>query len=317
MICNNCRAEISDNSNFCTYCGTAQDNFADASNYLAGTPGHSAGAPRYLDLGKLLGDTFEFYKQHFGTMCLVGVLLYGIPVIINICGSVSQFAATTIGKADGPVPLVVSLLGLNVLLAFCQPLAQWYLTLGAVRQCLYVARGGVGFRADLMFPPFMMFLKMIGLMLVVALVTLGFMLPGTLTAVIGLIMLNPPPGEDFFDPSLAVPLIVIGVPLFILGLCATVWISIRWYLAYVFIADQNTGIIDSMTYSWRISLGNFWILLLAAIVLGICSMVGMVLCCVGIVLTIAVSMLGAALAYLQLTGQPNYLDYATTTPFVE
>ncbi|MCL2711528.1 MAG: zinc-ribbon domain-containing protein [Planctomycetaceae bacterium] len=308
MICHNCGATISHNNNFCTYCGARTLETLETSDYLAGTPLPSA--PRSLDLGKLLGDTFELYKQHFGTMCLIGVLFCGIPLIFYLCGVAfivaGMIAMVAAGGPAVPTPLATLFLGLYFLMIICIILSQLYITLGAIRQCLYVARGGVGFRADLMFPPVIMFLKFFGLMFIIGLVVYAFTLPGAIPFFVGLTMLD----AHSVDNPFAVILIVIGIPLLVIGIILTIWVSVRWYLAYVFLADQNAGVIDSMRYSWRVTLGNFWILLLASIVLGICAGIGYFLCGVGLILTVAISWLGAALAYLQLTGQPNCLDYA-------
>jgi len=52
-------------------------------------------------------------------------------------------------------------------------------------------------------------------------------------------------------------------------------------------------------------------LLCAGIVLGLLSMAGIFACLVGIIVTIAISPVGLALAYLQLTGQRHCLDNYT------
>ena len=312
MICQHCGSNVSDNSNFCIYCGTpvlqATTDFGGTPE-LAGTPFAFDGTPtppRRLDLGKLLADTFELYKQNFGTMCLIGVLIFGIPMVFNIGSSIAQFATTTAAEAHGPLPLIIVLGCLWFLLALCQMFSQLYLTLGAIRQCLDVARGGVVFRTDLMFPPFMMFLKMLGLVLLMCLVVYGFILPGVIPFVCGCVMLDHAGGIDI---SVGVTLIAVGGLVTVIGVCGAIWIGVRWYLAQVFLADES-GVIDSMRYSWRCTAGNFWMLLLASLVLGICAAIGYILCCVGVILTLAIVWLGAALAYLQLTGQPNCLDYA-------
>ena len=312
MICQHCGSNVSDNSNFCIYCGTPilQENLAGTPVAFTGTPAlfsDTPTPPRRLDLGKLLADTFELYKQNFGTMCLIGVLVMGVPMVFNVGSTIAQLATTATAKADGPLPLIIMLSCLWVLLALCQIFSQFYFTLGAIRQCLDVARGGGGFRMDLMCPPIMMLLKWIGMMILMGLVMYGLILPGGIPLICGFVMLAEVGGND---PSVAITLIVVGGLLSAIGWCGAMWIGVRWYLAQVFLADQNSGVIDSMRYSWRCTLGNFWMLLLAIIVLGICAAIGYILCCVGVVLTLAIVWLGAALAYLQLTGQPNCLDYA-------
>jgi uncharacterized membrane protein len=204
--------------------------------------------------------------------------------------------------------LLTMVIGADICLQILQTILIWYIMLGIIRQCLYTARGGIGFQMNLMFPPFMMFLKMVGLMLILFIIMLLFLLPALGTLLIG--ALTGTLGEIIrSNHSIASVLFVGGLFLSLLvGYCAVIWINIRLYLAWIFIADQDAGIIDSMRYSWQASSGNFWMLLLASLVLGIGSMLGIFLCGVGLILTAAVMCLGIALVYLQLTGQPNCLD---------
>ena len=307
MICQNCGAGIPDNSNFCTYCGASM-NPTDTSAPLA-----TYQVCRYeLDLGKLLGDTFEFYKTHFETMCLVGLLMMVIPLIFEIPSEITrlflQTGAIWVQKEGAPVGIValIALIGLYLILSFLNTLAQWYMMFGAIRQSLFIVRGGNDLQTNMMFPPPMMFLKVAGLQIIIVCITLGTLLPGILCflAFVLLAGLNP------LGPALRlVALLIPGGLLFFTGLCFSIWIGVRLSLSQVFIADQNMGIIDAMKCSWRATRGNFWMLFLGSIVLGICSSLGLILCCIGVFLTIPISCLGAALAYLQLTGQSHCRDY--------
>jgi len=301
MTCQHCGAAIPENSNFCTYCGrevTPQNDL-----YFAPPP-HPAYLPNpansgyYLDIGKLFGDTFEFYKRHFGTMCLVGLILFGIPVTLGIICSIFETVAKHIRAEQGLVPLAFVFFGVCVFTQILAQLAQYYLMLGAIRQGLYLARGGTGFQADQMFPPLMMFLKVTAMWILVGCIMLGIVL----------VFLIPVGTMFLVSPDANVPIMMMfGLSLFAGG-CAVIWLSVRLILAQVFIAE-GAGIIDSLKYAWQATSGNFWMMLVAGIVLGICSLLGVFAFLIGIIITFAISELGLALAYLQLTGQRNCLDY--------
>jgi len=297
MICQQCEAEISDNCNFCTQCGAEIQRAGDVVQ-------RSPRTNYRLDLGKLLSDTFELYKRHFGTMCLVGLLLFGVPMIFYVGSQLSNVMMQTVAPRGGRDTIVFTflLMGIFFSMMLLQNLAQWYFILGAIRQSLYLARGGIGFQTHQMFPPFMMFLKMVGIMLLIMCITLPMILPAGITY--GVAMFTLGVHNDMF-----LPLFTAAIVLFIAAICGMTWVQIRLFLAQMFIADRDAGVIDSMKDAWRISSGNFWMLLLACFVLWIFAMLGFFLCCVGIIMTIAITSLGSVLAYLQLTGQPNCLDY--------
>jgi len=313
MICQHCGAEIPDTCKFCTSCGT------EVTPKKPEYPTHDfARVPIQvptckLDFGKLLGDTFELYQRHFGTFCLVGLLLAGIPGIFYVGALLSHMAAQLTAMTGGHVSLVLLFGGLYFCMMILFTLTLWYLTLGTIRQSLYIARGGRGFQTNLMFPPLMPYLKISGLYFLVGCLCTALMLLSWLPAVVtflitGTLAANAGFANDAIPIGMIVAMFVGGL-FYFLGLCAAIWIAIRLYLAQFLVADTETGIIASMTQSWRISRGNFWMLLLAVFVLNFLAMLGFFLCGIGIIFTIALSWLGTSLAYMRLTGQPNCLDY--------
>ena len=298
MICPQCGIEISDNSNFCTHCG--------APLHSTGTP-DLAGAPfsYKLNFEKLLRDTFELYKRNFGTMCLVGLIMFIVPLVVipfNIITSAMQGWA----QATDNAPLLIAAAVGDVLISILQTLLQWYVMLGIIRQCLYTVRGGTGIRINLICPPFMTYLKFVGIVLVLGCIQFGIMLPVAIPIFIGVAMMGF--SQNTADP-LATTMIIVGCCISIPCFCVWLWITIRLHLAQLFLADQDLGIADSIMCGWRASSGNFWLLLISGFVFAICAMLGLFFCCVGIFMTFAIGWLGSTLAYLQLTGQPNCLDY--------
>jgi len=166
--------------------------------------------------------------------------------------------------------------GGGICFAILHTILVWYIILGVTRQCLYLARGGIGLRAKMLFPPLMMFLKFFGLMLVLQCIYMGilllFMLPPGI-AYLGA-YLSGAFADNNFPLEIMIPLVSVGVGCAVAGLCVMTWIAIRLCLAVIFIADRNAGISDAIREAWRVSAGNFWMIFLAMIVLGFCGMLG-------------------------------------------
>jgi len=310
MICPHCGAGIPDDSNFCTYCGTSLNPEASA-----GTPVFPAPYRYKLSLNKLFGDTFELYKRNFGTMCLLGLVMLGIPLVFipfDMAVSFIQVAART---AENHFLLMMAGLG-RICLLILQCILQWYIALGVLRQCLYLAKGGSGFQSRMIFPPFRGFLKYVGLILVFQCIFLGILLLCALPS--GIIALVAYCAGAFSDNNVSanimIPLTIVGVLFAIADFCVMIWFSMRLLLAPVFLVERDAGIGDAIRNAWRVSSGNFWMLFLAMIVLSVGVTLGYCLCCVGIILTITIIVLGTVLIYLQLTGQPNGLDYSPQFP---
>jgi MFS family permease len=313
MICQQCGAELPEEDNFCIFCGTPTGR----TDIPAVRP---VFAPK-LNISKLLGDTYYLYTKHFGTLCLAALVLCGVPMFFSVCGD----AAAGFIKTAENRGLIPALYAIVILCYILNVVAQCYFSLGVLRPCLYLARGGSGAKASLMFPPFMMTLKMMGLYVLLFIIYFVLFMMALFPLIGGIIAGRHP------DGGFAVVLCVLALsfPMF----CLFCWIVTRLYLSQSFLADQNTGVIDSMRYSWRVTSGNVLRLLVGVIVLAFFAMLGMipyiigvvflaisgggmmsypiwlmVVLLLGMILTVNISWLGMVLAYLQLTGQPNCLD---------
>ena len=262
--------------------------------------------PYKLDLGKLFSDTFELYKRNLGTMCLVVLILMIIPMIFGPAGSVMTFITQMTVRQGGDDTLFAMLIAGQVCLQILQTILQWYIVLGILRQCLYIARGQTDLRMNLLSSPFSLYLKYVGFALAFGGIQFCVMLPTIIPISIGAAMGT---FSQSFDDPVVIGLFVAGGCLALPCYCFLIWLTTRLCLAVFFIVDQNESIANAIIYSWRVSSGNFWLIFIAQFVLGICAVLGMFLCCVGIILTGAIAVFGQALIYLQLTGQPNGLDF--------
>ena len=291
MNCPHCGATIPDNSDFCTFCGVA---ISQEFTLPVSSTGHK------LQFGKLVLDTFGFYLRYPMVFLVVGLVICGITGIFEL------FAAMT---KDSPLTHVFSILG---------GLALCYTSVVAIRQSLYTVRGNPGIQGDLLFPPFIMSLRMLGLFLLYlcVVVVIGISL-GVLIAAAAIAG-----GEEAV-------MVVVGVILIPLGMIS-LWIIVRFYLNMWYIVDANRGIIDSIVEAWRVSSGNALKLLSSFIVFFtpvlvcafVCAFVcgyffevdiesvnWVIICHVVLIPFIALPWLGGSLAYLQLTGQSHCLEW--------
>ena len=295
MICQHCGATISDNDNFCIYCGMPQEGGT-------ASPAQQTMRPIRLTLDQLLGDTFTLYGRHFGIMCMVGLILMGVQTIFNVCGVITEQA---------------------FLFLFLGLLASCYTWVVAMRQCLYTARGGAGFLPNLMVVSLMIYLKMIGLLFVTLCIAFGFcaLLATPFAAIVFV-------GVFLLANSFLNALVAAGMTMSIAGVIV-IYPMVRLWLPYCFLVDRNMGIIDSVKTTWRMMSGNFWALFVALfIVFAFCwfcwiipctivlkvvfgldtnTLPGILLINFGSIFLVPMIYLVSVLAYLQLTGEPHYL----------
>ena len=311
MICQHCGATIPENSHFCIYCGVSLEEGA-----VSPVP-----QPTYrtkLDLAKLLGDTFTLYGRHFGTMCMVGLILVGVSTFFGVCGALM--------KENIPLTFLIALLTI---------LATFYVAIMGFRQCLYTARCGADFQPNLVFPPLLMYLKILGLDIVTCCIYMGFFIVLGLPLIIIFVIVAFPVFPAIHAAN--VPPVIAGLIGGIVGGCiagvAMIYPIVKLWMTSYFLVDRNMGVFDSVKTSWQVAAGNFWTLCFAIIVFFGClfcwnipcavvshfvwganSVQGVLLTGIGGIFLVPIVYLGGALAYLQLTGEPHYLDRERAVP---
>jgi len=312
MICPTCGKEIQDDTHFCIYCGAAVSPQSVPSRQIR---------TRRLNIVKVLNDTFTLYMRHFGTMCLVAMIFVGMTAAINVCQCSVQ---ADMINAKGIIAVQPRTLGFIYGLALLAFLVQCYAMIVYVRQCLYTARSGAGLAEGLFFPPVFLYLKMIGFLLIYFCILTVPVCLATFVSILGAFVV--------FGPG---PLsLLVAIFAAILFIC---WLAIRLSLAYYFLVDQNTGILDAFTKAWQASSKNFWALF-GTFLLLFCPIICWMLACHGLAygvgLQIAASIpgtlllhigsipvvlltwFGGGLAYLQLTGQPYRTEAEERLDFV-
>lgn len=161
-------------------------------------------------------------------------------------------------------------------------------------------------------------------------------------------------GFDFFGPSViatllhAAPIIAILIPTYILfyasllisvaaqgdnpnplavfGVLGTfslivlvvvviiIIISIGFTFSYPLIVDRRLNGLDAVKLSFKAAMANFWRLLAMALLTGVMSMIGMVLCYVGLFLVFPISYGAIASAYEQVFGLAHATEGSNLPP---
>ncbi len=80
-----------------------------------------------------------------------------------------------------------------------------------------------------------------------------------------------------------------------------------WSMALFFVVDDDLGSIEAMSKSWRLTKGEKWHLLGWYIVVGFLITLGLLLCCVGMLVTIPIAGLGTAFIYEHLRAEKRGL----------
>ena len=101
--------------------------------------------------------------------------------------------------------------------------------------------------------------------------------------------------------------LIVGIAVcvgFLLCIAPGVFLLLAWMLAVPLVVDRKLGPIEAMTQSWALTEGKrtdllvYWLLTLGVAVLGILA------CCVGVFVSLAIINLANMIVYLRLTNQP-------------
>lgn len=239
-------------------------------------------------------------KATFETMALQPALLWGGALLLvfidQIAGIGFQFAEPA-GKAGGRELLVIVIAGACVVGLGAFLLSTWLVS-GLFLNFRSVARRGEPTEGGL----FDHEGKFIPLLLTRVLVVIGsliLVLPGT--ALIALLAFA---GGDALDS---------GSPLAIAGfILAVIVIYVLILLLVIGLAFAESAVIyedlrptEALKRSWSLASGRRWRFLLFFFVNGLFAFLGVLLCCVGVFATSAITRLATAEAFLQLTAAPR------------
>jgi len=277
--------------------GVAQNPYQSPPDYLPGSlsPGTSAGpiVHSYIDVGDCIRRTWTIFWNQYWLVVGVFFTTWLVNMAVNFGGGI----ASAMVQASRPGPVVV-----NSVQAFVQ-IGSWlfstWLGIGAAACYLRISRGqptsvGEIFAGGPYFLRILgatlLFLFILGMVLLVcALPTLGVVWAVTSNAKAPLAIL--------LGVGLGAAIALIPLTFVMLGL------SQFYYL----ILDQNLGVFEAFSISWRVTQGNRLTLFAIWTLVSIVGILVTLLTCMlgGIFLVFPFVMLLMPVIYLAMTGQPT------------
>ncbi len=258
--------------------GDPENPYQSPTAYAVGPPPSATAAaaairPTQIDLGDVFSRTWTIFKEQWG-MCL------GLVVVAWLIEMGFQMVASMI-PILGPIASMLFSVWINV---------------GVALALLKIARGQEASIGDI-FQGAPYFLQVLGATLLFLLITGGvfFVCFG-----VGFAALYAALGGGGGD-ALVVALILLGL---LCTIPVTV-ISLIFSQYYFLILDGRTGILDSLTLSREIMVGNKLILLAIWVLMGLLMIAGFLACCVGAFVSGSFVRLMQAVIYLAITGQPT------------
>jgi hypothetical protein len=253
----------------------------------AAGPGVYPIVPTKMDLGDVLNRTWEIFKAQLGIVILVFFAVIGVNIgasmVLNVVTQIVMAAAN-----DQAVAIIV-----QVILQIGMWLVQTWLGLGQLKVYLKVARGQPAEFTDL-FTGGPYLLRVILGSILISLLMIGVTLPFGAPPLIAWLATN--------DPNVtAIAGLASGV--FWLPLLAFVGLSLFQFQYLV--VDRDMEVMDSLRNSYEIMSGNRLMMFVYGIVATLLYILGLVACCVGALFTVSYSVLGLAVIYLVITGQPT------------
>lgn len=250
--------------------------------------------------GKLFDRIFALYKPHFGRMVLLGLIVGSI----NFFSGVLENIATNIAQQPGvPVATTITVMILGGLVT---QMIQIWTSLGMLRVIVRFARGERDIAFSALFSDPVLTLKCFAVTFFQVLIaSVPFLFTFPVLVPLWWPFRHNGPFEAQQDITLPV---VVTVALCIPAFAAYLYLVARVLLADFFLFDRRQGIFQSIGSSWRFTSGNGWVIVLGMIVAGILTVVGVFVCCIGIIMTLAMYSTFAVMLYLMITGQPTVYD---------
>lgn len=244
-------------------------------------------AHRQLNMEQLLRTTWEFVRDQFWMVVLLGLILMASGFVSGIITTPLNIAA----QATNDISIVISA---QVLGQGLGVFVQVFVQLASIYTALQWARSGSIDVANLFkVGPF--YLRGLGLTLLMQLIIAGVVLVSCIPLLASIPYRN------------EVATITCGVVAFLIAAPIVVWLSLSWYIALPFMVDRNTSIRQSLALSRSYMAGNKMTLFVASLLFGLIAL-PLVLCTCflgAIPLGPAASML-TVLTYLICTGQAFY-----------
>ena len=248
---------------------------------------------RLIDFGQVFNTSWKICSDNLGPCLLLGLVVIGVLIGIQIVSRVAEFAGTASGSLAAVLVIQLGVFCFNFLIQVGIQLGLWNFGIRLARD----RRAEVG---DLFqFGPFLV--RGILVTLLIWLISMGIVMVCGVPIVILVVALG---GEQAFNdvPYVVIPAIIAGVAA---ASVAMIWISFRLLLVMPLIVDRDLGVMDAVRASDSFMKGNKLTAFLVMIVAGlIASAITIATCCIGGIFAYPYLAVVTATIYLSATGQP-------------
>ena len=255
-------------------------------------------------------DPFRSLKATFAAMNLAPAQLWGGGLLIaflDACASNSGQNNSSGGGVSEEVIVMVACvgcsLGLIAFLAACWLRPGVFLNLKSVLETGEPDSKGIFDHRGL-------FVQLL----------LASLLKGVILVGVSLLVMGPLIGSFFLAMSAGEELggaVMIGALVFfvVIGLPTLIYLSCGLALVGEIVIYERARPMEALSRSWNMAGGNRMQIFLYGLVTGIFALLGLLLCCVGVIATSAITTLAWGEAYLQLNGSAEVTDDQSAVEF--
>jgi hypothetical protein len=251
---------------------------------------------RGIDIGSSVRRGWQLVMNNFGLLVGASFLVLLIESAINMVGSVPRSAFRAMHGHAGfgivgiGIVIVFSVVSMVAAVVVTGPLngGLYWLFLRRLRgEAAEIKDIFVGFRRR--------FVDLILVTIVNGVLGMACVLPGAvLTGIgVGLVHVHRGAGAGF---------LTVGVLLLVVGLPISIHLCVSWIFSLPLVIDKQLGFWDAMKLSRRGVSGHWWAAFGLVIVCGLLCFAGVLLCCVGLLVAIPLTIAALLFAYEDIFG---------------
>jgi hypothetical protein len=243
--------------------------------------------PRPGLLDKALNGGWDTFKRAWPLLLVASLVMVAGGIPGQVVSQIGQFVGNAMQQGGGAGAAAGALITLTTALAglLLSVLVQWPAQVGAMTAALCAARGDTGnFGATL--AGFRRLGTSLLVMLLVTLCGVAAVIPGLIPVVIGVVLATMDGARGSIGPMAIIGFILIGVGV-LLAFAGSLYVTSRTMLAPMRALDPvlaKVGAVEALSQTWAATRGNVLPLLGILLLVGVVMILGLLACCVGIVL---------------------------------
>ncbi len=244
--------------------------------------------PSPLEVGEVMRRSWTIFKANAG-MCIVGAIV--VLVVQYAVQIASNLVVLPLGIAMPDQQLLLAVA--QIASVFAVQVFSCWIALGQMRFFMRIARGGEPEIGDL-FTGSMGFLANLTAMIIYMVAVTALML----------VCIGPGIAIGFATGDQTVGMVV-GIMGGLIAFVVLLYLVLTYGQFMYAIADRNVSAMESFRISSAIMSGNRMSLFVLGILISLVALLGLLACCVGMLVAIPYGWLCLTVAYLMMSGQPT------------